>query len=284
MQAPFTLSDETADRLFARFRQDATKWEARSKEPHHSQQPSRDDLALLIETCFWASMMKEEGRPAAFSIIFLPPSEAFEPLIFHRPLPFNQEQIAKLSAALPPANASIGVWRSDQGAIEIWGFTEFPGDDLTIKVFEPGHLLISAGMVTALVTGADVQFVDPLKLEFSLIKVSGGAGIWKSLLEAAGMWFLLDYLKEVASAMRSHRRGGTLVLVNKDSAWAESFNHPLTYAGTPTYDAARIAIERYAEEKGNFTGGDKPSLGRLISRTLTWAKESVLWALRSSVG
>lgn len=280
MRPPFTLSDETADRLFERFRQDADKWKALSSEPNHSQQPSRGELALLIEICFWASMLKEEGRPAAFSIIFLPPSEAFEPLIFHRPLPFTQEQIAKLSAALLPANASIGVWRSDQGVIEIWGFTESPVGDLTIKVFEPGHLLVSSRMVTALVTGADVQFVDPLKLEFSLIKMSGGASVWKSLLEAVGMWLWLDYLKEVASAMRAHGRGGTLVVVDKESAWAESFTHPLTYAGTPTYDAARIAIERYREERGEFTGGDKPSLGKLISRALMWAKESLQRALQ----
>lgn len=280
MQPPFTLSDAAAERLFGRLKHDAAEWESLSSAPYHSQLPTREELSRLIETCFWASMMKEEGRPASFSIVFAPPDEDLSPLIFRRPLPFTQGQLVKLSAALPPDTASIGVWRSDQGAIEIWGVIEIALGDFKVKVFEPGHLLVSSQMATALVTGEMVQVIDNTRLESSLVTVAGGDDILKSLIVAIGRWFWLGYLKDVASVMRRHSRGGTLVVVKKDDDWAESFNRPITYAGVTTYEAARISIERYERERGDFSEYGKLPVYRLFSEALTRARESVRQALQ----
>jgi len=192
--------------------------------------PSAQEIRKLIETSFWASLTKEEGRPHRFRLGFWSEEEAGECLIVFTPsLPFSVEELAKIAPAFR-ADDYIGVWRDspDDEQLYIWG-TTYPSpysygfwSGISLEAVREGEIVISlpfCGSV-AVVTVGGARVVDPKKAEF--IRCPGPPGP-----ERCNTSMRQDptgsYLREIGKAMREHGRGGTLLVVPRgQSGWKES--------------------------------------------------------------
>src|SRR4051794_7085654 len=64
--------------------------------------PTPDQVATFIETAFWASLQRNEGRPSTFRATLAAP-EAFSPgtvQLFTESATFGEQQIAKMAPAI----------------------------------------------------------------------------------------------------------------------------------------------------------------------------------------
>ena len=49
-------------------------------------EPQKHVIEAIIDTAFWTSLRKEEGRSPKISLAFLPPGQSTQPLVFERRL------------------------------------------------------------------------------------------------------------------------------------------------------------------------------------------------------
>ena len=88
---------------------------------------SEAQLASLLDTCFFATMLAEEARPTRFAAAYRAPEglEGIPARRLARPLPFTPETIRRISPATDPALSCLGVWQSD-GELCVWGIVDAP--------------------------------------------------------------------------------------------------------------------------------------------------------------
>src|SRR5207244_12284517 len=78
--------------------------------------PSSVEIKTLVQTSFWASLTKEEGKFHDFRLAFIPADEWDESLfVFRKPLPFEPKKLANIAPALLPT-FRVGVWRTQEAA------------------------------------------------------------------------------------------------------------------------------------------------------------------------
>jgi DNA integrity scanning protein DisA with diadenylate cyclase activity len=130
-------------------------------------------LEHLISVCYQASLLREEGRPVRFRVIFLPP-DRFPPdlgppvglhrLLFRDKLPFTERELRKLSPSVDFYGSLIGLWHDGKNGLSIWGivhsgprwtqslygggkeFQPLP-DSLVINVTNPGRITVCNGSI-----------------------------------------------------------------------------------------------------------------------------------------
>src|SRR6266850_4099302 len=54
-------------------------------------EPRKQIIEAIIDTAFWTSLRKEEGRSPKISLAFLPPDKSEQPLIFAERLPLSPD-------------------------------------------------------------------------------------------------------------------------------------------------------------------------------------------------
>lgn len=209
-------------------------------------QPAPDAAAVeaMIDAAFWASLRREEGVIPQISLAFVSPQHAGNPLLFARPLPVEPAALAKLAPAVERPGIHLGVSFTEQG-LRVWGTTRhLPAHCFVIEVVTSGLLVIkqrsdSMGKFVnvAVLEGDQVKFVD----ERSAM-VPDCPGVLQSLLglerqivprsDAEG----INVLVQLAASMRSHGRGGALLVTPLDSFdWLESTVFPALYALNPAF-------------------------------------------------
>lgn len=208
--------------------------------------PSQEHLTTLLDNAFWTSFSRDEGNAVTVSIIFTRSEESFDTFLFDQPITFDVKNLVKLGAALENPRADIGVWPDEDGVLKIWGFkTRSEGAiiaKLWIQALGPGRVLITFGgkSIAALISNKAV-FVDHANLMRAVIpKLS-----LPTDEQADRMLKMLRYtsLLTTARAMRSHGRGGTLLVVPNSENWRKSIKRPVPYTGGASflesdYDAA----------------------------------------------
>ena len=92
--------------------------------------PDQNTLDHLISCCYQASLMREEGRPVRFRLIFRDPlcfdSKEGPPtglhrLLFSEPQPFDEYKLQRLSPATDFYRSLIGVGHGAHEGLQIWG-------------------------------------------------------------------------------------------------------------------------------------------------------------------
>lgn len=87
--------------------------------------PSDEILLPLIETCYFASLTAEEGRPTTFRAVVAGPTVTVDPLKFSNPIPLNVQALRRLAPAvtgqeiglhLGPTFADCTVWGVASGS------------------------------------------------------------------------------------------------------------------------------------------------------------------------
>ncbi|MGZ3767268.1 MAG: putative sensor domain DACNV-containing protein [Mucilaginibacter sp.] len=205
-------------------------------------EPQKHIIEAIIDTAFWASLRKEEGRSPQISLAFLPPEKAGNPLIFEQRLALSPDILTKLAPAVKHSGIHLGVWQEDE-EIYIWGTTHtIPGFCFVLEVVEPGLLVVKHRRVdgfgkfvnVAVLKGDEVKVVDEQS-----VTLPDCPALLTSLLgfPSAASWNnAVNLHVQLAVAMRAHGHGGLLLVVPSDSMkWRESIIHPISYAVSPSF-------------------------------------------------
>jgi len=204
--------------------------------------PSTDVIERLINEAFWASLRREEGYVPKISLAFLPPEHNEHPMLVERPLPLTPGTLTKIAAIVEHAGIHLGVWEYE-GELCIWGTTHnIPTFCFVLEVVEPGLIVLkhhrgeqSGKYVNvAVLEGDQIKMVDE-----TASSLPDCPDLLTSLLgfDSPASWVdSVNVLVQLAVAMRSHGRGGSLLVVPAHSdQWRESIVHPVPYAVSPPF-------------------------------------------------
>lgn len=202
--------------------------------------PAPDALTIeaIINVAFWASLRREEGYFPKISFAFLAPERATQPLIFERLLPFTPAALARLAPAVERPGIHLGVWPY-ANELRVWGTAHvIPRLCFVLEVVEPGLLVIkyrrgqdpSKFINVAVLKGDQVKVVDE-----ESTNQPDCPTLLTSLL-GFGSADPVNVLVQLATSMRSHGRGGALLVVPQNSDnWRQSILWPVPYAISPPY-------------------------------------------------
>lgn len=223
--------------------------------------PRVDEIEAIVEAAFWASLRREEGYVPRISIAFLSPDEALHPLVLDRPLPLASAALTRVAPAVERAGIHLGVWRYE-GDLCAWGMVRaIPTFCFVLEVAGPGLLVIKhhrgAGsgkfVNVAVLEGDEIKVIDEQASSLpdcpSLLTSLLGFGPSTRMAgsdpdQPDG----LNVLVQLAASMRTHGRGGSLLVVPGGSdAWLESVVRPMLYAVRPPF-AELAELARRAPE------------------------------------
>lgn len=204
--------------------------------------PSAAIVEAIIDATFWASIRKEEGHSPKISLAFLPPEQAGNPLMFRQRLTLNPATLVKIAPGVERAGIHLGIWQ-DEGELYIWGTTtSIPNFCFVLDVSEPALLVIKHRRIygfgkftnIAVLKGDQIKIVDT-----DTARLPDCPPILLSLLDltAPSYWNdTVNVLIQLAVSMRSHQRGGTLLVVpNGKANWLQSIIKPIQYAIQPAF-------------------------------------------------
>lgn len=203
--------------------------------------PPANLVEVMIDAAFWASLRREEGHPPKISLALLEPMQATQPVVFskRRLTPYN---LLKLAPAVEQPGIHLGVWQDAEG-LYVWGTaTGIPPLCLVIEVVEPGLLVVKHRRAdgfgkfvnVAILRGDQLQLVDAESAAMDDCPALQAFLPGRSLPTTAGETD--NVLGELATVMRTHGRGGLVLVVPPHSTqWQESVVKPITYPVLPAY-------------------------------------------------
>jgi len=104
--------------------------------------PSAIIVASMIDICFWASMLHEEGHFPKISLAYLSPGQSEPPLILEQSLPLRSTMLTKMALAVERPGIHLGVWY-EGNELKLWGLTRsIPSCCFVLEVIEPGLLVV----------------------------------------------------------------------------------------------------------------------------------------------
>lgn len=205
--------------------------------------PSACIVEAILDATFWASIRKEEGHSPKISLAFLPPEQTGNPLLFRQKLPLSPDALTKIAPGIERAGIHLGIWKADDGELYIWGTTtSIPNFCFVVDVSEPALLVIKHRRIygfgkftnIAVLKGDQIKIVDA-----ATAKLQDCPPMLLSLLDltAPSYWNdTVNVLIQLAVSMRSHQRGGTLLVVpNGTATWLQSIIKPVQYAIQPAF-------------------------------------------------
>ena len=207
---------------------------------HLAPVPDLTAIESMIDSAFWASLRREEGRTPQISLAFVPPDQAGHPLMFETRLPLRPPALTKLAPAVERPGIHLGVWRED-GELCVWGTTRtLPAFCFVVEVITSGQVVVKDRsepfgkfVNVALLEGDQIKFID----EGQALEADCPGPI-RSLLgftqrQDGGP---VNVLVQIATSIRAHGRGGTLLVVQSGAnEWQESIVGPVLYAIQPPF-------------------------------------------------
>jgi hypothetical protein len=217
--------------------------------------PDPATVTDVVDAAFWASLRREEGRAPRVSLAIVAPEDAGQPMRFERSLPLTADPLVRLAPAVERPGIHLGVWRSAEGELRIWGAArELPDFCLVTEVVEPGLLVLKYQREK------DEKYGNIVVLRGDQIRVveegdgvmPGGPAVLSALLGADGIVSWDDggsLLTQLAVSMRGHGHGASLLVVpGGTEAWRESIEQPSTYPIVPPYGALAALLDRRGDE------------------------------------
>src|SRR5215831_17110273 len=222
-----------AQRLEARIASSATLYKKLSGAP----KPDATTIEEIITTAFWASLRREEGQVPKISVAFLPPEQSVRPLQFNPRVRLEPGLLARLAPAVEKPGIHIGVWPYD-GNLYAWGVTRtVPVWCFILEVVGPGLLVVkyrrdalsTKFANVAVLEGSDVKFIE--QQPTAMFEAPPVLGSLLTFYSSAGRNEADNLLVRIAIGMRAHGRGGSLLVVPRDSdEWLHSMVQPITYS------------------------------------------------------
>ncbi len=214
--------------------------------------PDTRAIEAIIDAGFWASLRREEGRSPRISLAYLAPEQAGAPLRFARPLSLDAAALTRLAPAVVQPGIHLGVWAEKPGGeLRVWGATRgIPAACFVLEVVEPGLLVVKHRRAQPYGKYGNVAVLEGDRLR--LVDEAGASlpdcpDLLASLLgfdKPAAWGDSVNILVQIAAAMRSHARGGTLLVVPAGSdAWRESVLRPIAYEVAPRFEELAILAQ-----------------------------------------
>jgi hypothetical protein len=204
-------------------------------------EPQAPIVEAIIDVAFWASLRKEEGHSPKISIALLPPYNASQPLEFGNRIRLTPHNLTKLAPAVESPGIHLGVWYEND-ELYVWGTTvAIPGICFVLEVVEPGLLVIKHSRTDgfgkfvniAVLKGDEIKIVDE-----DNTGMSDCPALYDTLPGVATPFVdgTVNLMVELASSMRTHGRGGLVLIVPEHSDnWQDSIIHPLNYPVVPKF-------------------------------------------------
>lgn len=185
-----------------------------------------DELAHLLNVCFFASLHEDEGRPCVFSLA-VQTAEGPGDVTFAETLPFEARTLGKLAAATDPERTDIAV-RLDRGTFRILGVRRRDPTsyrDLSIRVLRPGVIAVERwGEVLLLYSdGKPYLFSDESLIHRPTVEpLVELMPEWKATADSAVPSLRgpsrapaknATVVREIAIQMARHRHGGMILVV-----------------------------------------------------------------------
>jgi hypothetical protein len=221
-------------------------------EKHLASAPEASVIETIIDSAFWASLRREEGHSPKISLALLPPEQTDQPLLFAKKMILTSDMLTKLSPGVERPGVHLGVW-FEGDEIYIWGTTlSIPYYCFVLDVSEPGLLVIKHRRLhgfgkfsnVAVLVGDQVKIVDE-----NSASLPDSPALLASLLGLPSD-DSLNVLIYMAVSMRSHKRGGTVLVVPEHSdQWKDSIIHPAKYNISPTYPGIRNLMRKDPTER-----------------------------------
>src|SRR5579863_3192863 len=219
-------------------------------------EPDTASIEAVIDAAFWASLLRQEHYPPKFSLALLSPEHSRLPLIFERRLPLIPESIARLAPAVERPGIHLGVWRENE-EFQIWGATRtLPVLCFVVEVVDPGLLVVKHRRGTesgkfvnvAVLEGEQVKVLDRKSVSLpdapALVASLLGLDVPSSSADS------IQVLIQIAASMRTHRRGGSMLIVPQGTeAWQESIVGPTPYSILPPYSELAGLIREVPAER-----------------------------------
>lgn len=232
--------------------------------PDVAEVPNVAHIERMLDVAFWTSLRKEEGQSPKISLAYVSPEQVEHPLLLSRYLPLEPNALLKIAPGFERAGIHLGVWKNDNDDLYIWGSTSsVPHLSFTVDVSEPGLIVIkhrrSDGLGkfanVAVLNGDDVKIVsdnsndmiDCPKILQSMLDLEISAPD-KNTAQ-------LHILLQLAVSMRSHRRGGTILIVpTNNQGWRDSISQPLHHEIVPTYKglSSLTGVNNHELESGEW--------------------------------
>ncbi len=204
--------------------------------------PDPAALATLIDAAFWTSLRREEGYVPRISLAFAAPAQVDDAIAFGTWLSLEPKDLTKLAAAVERAGLHLGVWEHT-GELRVWGIARnLPPLCAVLEVILPGLVVVKQSPAEesgkfiniAVLQGDEIKIIDPQAaispaypaLLASLLRLESQLATGSAV----------NVLLQLAVSMRTHGRGGTLLVVPaSSSAWTQSILQPITYAVVPAF-------------------------------------------------
>jgi Probable sensor domain DACNV len=203
--------------------------------------PDAESISAIIEAGFWASLKREEGYPPKISLAYISPESAALAMRFERPLELAARPLVKLAPAVERPEIHLGIWPGAHG-LTVWGTTRaVPPYCFVLEVVAPGLLVVkhrrrdSAGKYVniAVFEGDQLKLLD-LRPSQELAAPRFDTALLRPNFDPDGT--ALDVLVQLAASMRTHGRGGSLLVVPAgEDRWLESIVRPIAYAVAPPF-------------------------------------------------
>lgn len=228
--------------------------------------PDVQAIQAMVDAAFWASLRREESFIPKISLAFVSPTETHNALLLERALPLEPSLLTKVSPAVERPGIHLGVWPGADG-LHVWGATRaIPSLCLVVEVAAPGLIVIKHHS-----SDTKGKFVNVAVLEGDQVKMIDGRSaapgdcpqVLTAMLgsESPAAWVASStpqsVLVQLALSMRSHGRGGSLLVVPATGqTWRESIIWPMLYAVSPPF-ATLAEFARGSNE-------DAPKLQRAV--------------------
>jgi hypothetical protein len=223
--------------------------------------PSVEQLSDLVQTTFWASLEREEGRPLRFTVNFMPPEPGSEELVaFDEPLPYQGRELTKLAPAVGEGRGTLFVAPFEREGLKIWGLGARASAPVSVKAIDPGSIIVKFEKTNvAAVSRAEALLIRDPHLTLNSVIWSRFAPDRNEAVYDAWADARRNAILETVKRMRSLGHGGTLIVVPDGSQWQESIRTPITYSGSVSFNPFREAVRRLRElrEKGGHTWADE---------------------------
>lgn len=196
---------------------------------------TREQLSVLIETAFWASLRSNEGRTTRVCVTVAAPENFHDAVAFATPVAYDESEIAKLAPAVPRGGCLALSGAS--GGLSIWGFGRSrPGtwvDTVTIEVSEPGTVRVGVGPFQpfAVLNGRSNPIIEGthINLAHYLQRVLRKALPADDMLETQAVWRECLALADLARMIVADGHGGIVLIVPSETGvWSESLS-PFAY-------------------------------------------------------
>jgi Probable sensor domain DACNV len=250
--------------------------------------PTRQMLADLLDVAFWASLTTNEGRPTRVRIALLPAGSVGEVLAFKHPVPYTEDEVAKLA----PAASSTGSIAVDltQPPGTVWGISTNQLHDrfgvITLGVSDPGVIRVAFGPFHSFIVFAGRSTITPdaardagltawlgnvLGKELATPNVADGSTALRECLALGGL----------ARMVLEDRHGGTLLVVpDRNGAWLDSlepFTHQFLQADRSIRDSILAAQHREVLGAGALTGLPQTDVSENVREAMLAAFSQVHW-------